>query len=50
MYGFARSVNGIVVGTEREMLLVTEVEDAQGIIYSGIELNDLNLKGIFKDE
>lgn len=50
VYGFARSVNGIVVGTEREMILVTEVEDAQGIIYSGIELNDLNLKGIFKDE
>ena len=50
VYGFAMSVNGILIGTEEEMLLVTEIEDAQGDRYSGIELNNLNLKGIFKNE
>ena len=50
VYGFAMSVNGILIGTEEEMLLVTEIEDAQGDRYSCIELNNLNLKGIFKNE
>lgn len=50
VYGFEMSVNGILVGTKDEMLLITEIENDQGTRYAGMNLNDLNLKGTFKDE
>lgn len=50
IYGFETSVNGILVATKDEMLLITEIENDQGSRYTGVNLNDLNLKGTFKDE
>lgn len=49
VYSFVTPVNGILVGTGKEIVLVTEIENDQGIRYSGIEINNLNLKGTFKN-
>lgn len=48
-YSFSMAVNGILVGTQSEILLLTMLEDGNGVIYCGAELNDLNLRGKFKD-
>lgn len=50
VYGFSNSANGIVVGTQTDMLLITEIEDENGIIYIGESLNSLDLKGEFGNE
>ena len=46
-YGFSDNSCGLVVGTETNSVLITEIEDEKGIRYSGKELNDLNLRGKF---
>lgn len=50
VFGFVMSTNGILIGTKEELLLVTELENSRGYIYSGMELNNLNLKGSFANE
>ena len=49
-YGFSDNSCGFVVGTTTNAILITEIEDENGIVYSGKELNDLNLEGEFKNE
>ena len=49
-YGFADNSCGFVVGTETNAVLITEIEDETGKRYSGKDLNDLNLRGKFKNE
>lgn len=49
-YSFNISANGILVGTEKEMLLVTVMENSKGELFSGPEINDLELKGTFNNE
>lgn len=49
-YSFCHETNGILVGTESEILLVTEMENSTGDILSGVGLNDLKLRGTFENE
>lgn len=49
-YSFCQSTNGILVGTESEILLVTEMENSSGTVFSGAGLNNLNLRGLFENE
>lgn len=49
-YGFADNSCGVVVGTTTNAILVTEVEDENGVRYSGKELNELGIKGGFENE
>ncbi len=49
-YSFSMPANGILVGTEREVLLITSVENDQGILFSGRELNGLGMEGTFGNE
>ena len=49
-YGFSEGSCGILVGTETNAILITEIEDEKGIRYSGRSLHELNLKGIFQNE
>lgn len=49
-YSFSVSASGILVGTGSEILLITELEDEKGFIFSGKELNNLKLKGKFVNE
>ncbi len=46
-YSFSNDANGLLVGTTKEILLITEMEDMEGNQYSGKSLNELNLKGVF---
>lgn len=48
--GFEENTCGIVVSTLTVMLLITEIEDEEGKLYSGRELSELSLKGVFRDE
>ena len=50
VYSFIAEENGILVGTEDMLLILHEVEDEQGIRYSGKALHDLGLKGVFTCE
>lgn len=49
-YSFEICANGILVGTQREIVLITEMENDTGEIFSGVELNNLNLQGVFENE
>lgn len=46
-YGFAQGAVGLVVATADAYLLITQMEDAAGNLYSGKELYQLSLKGVF---
>lgn len=46
-YSFSMPANGILVGTQGEVLLVTSMEDEHGTPYSGRELNELGMEGTF---
>ncbi|MCI8779894.1 MAG: methionyl-tRNA formyltransferase [Lachnospiraceae bacterium] len=47
VYSFSMPVNGILVGTQSEVLLLTKMEDSNGVVFSDERLNDLNLRGMF---
>lgn len=49
-YGFSDNSCGFVVGTKTNAILITEIEDENGVVYSGKDLNDLNLEGEFTNE
>ncbi len=46
-YSFCQAANGILVGTESEILLITEMENSSGDSFSGVRLNELELRGLF---
>lgn len=50
VYGFADAINGILVGTQSFTLLITRMEGEDGVQYCGKEINELGLRGIFKNE
>lgn len=49
-YGYADNSCGIVIGTKTNAILITEIEDENGVRYSGKELNELGIKGGFANE
>lgn len=49
-YGFNTSIIGILISTCDNVLLITQIEDDNGIKYSKKEIFNLNLKGVFLNE
>ncbi len=49
-YSFHPENCGILVGTQDEMLMITEIEDENGQRYTGQALHALGLKGVFANE
>lgn len=49
-YGFAENSSGVVVGTTEGLIVITEMSDENGNVYSGSDLVSLNLQGVFKNE
>lgn len=46
-YAFHPENCGILVGTEDDLVMITEIEDENGVHYTGQALHDLDLKGVF---
>lgn len=49
-YGFSDNSSGIVVGTNDNALVITELEDENGHLYKDAELHSLHLEGVFDNE
>ena len=49
-YGFSDNSSGIVVGTNDNALIITELEDENGDLYKDAELHSLHLEGVFDNE
>ncbi len=50
VYGMDTRGSGFLVGTLDQMLLITEVEDEEGNIFRGADLNSLDLRGVLVNE
>lgn len=49
-YGFAENSSGVIVGTADGLIVITEMTDENGRVYSGSDLVGLNLQGVFENE
>lgn len=49
-YGFSDCDSGLIVGTNDGAVIITEISDEDGRVYSESELIKLNLQGVFENE